>query len=133
MLNQAVCCGAPHNSTLDAMYGYAAALAVLVTAALLSGCPAAPLVARALSTEEDRRDRFEKGWNSDIGAVRDVPRYHKEVLLETRNVTPGATEYVIRQKYECRIGLLVDNHTSIIRSWRYVSDPRKCWVYYQVE
>ena len=105
------------------MSGTARAIGVGVLIAMLSGCPAVPIVYRALSTEAEVKETFEKNWNSMIGRYRDVPRDHQEALLETR----AATEYVIRQKQECQIGLLVNNADSTIIAWRYVSEAKKCW------
>lgn len=80
-------------------------------------------------TESGRRDRFEHSWNSAVGEFRDVPRWHKEVLLETRIIDASTTEYVIRQLERCQIGIAV-NARLIIQSWRYVGDPKDCWIYF---
>ena len=104
------------------MPGIARAIAVAALGAMLTGCPAIP-IAYHLSKENAGKETFEKNWNSTIGRYRDIPRDYQEALVETRT----ATEYVIRQKQECQIGLLVNNSDSTIIAWRYVSEPKKCW------
>ena len=97
---------------------------------LTTGCIAIPIADRFASNETARKEQFEAYWNSTIGQFRDVPSYHKEVLLETRIIDDDSIEYVLHQKYNCKIAMVVSRRNSVVTSWHYVGVPAACWEYF---
>lgn len=98
----------------------------------LSGCPAIPFVDRMLSTQEKRKAHFEQFWNSQIGKYHFVEPLKRDGIVDAKNENPfgrNSTEYVIRQHRVCKLGLEEDNETRKLVSWRYITEPEKCWEY----
>lgn len=80
-----------------------------------------------LESEASRRKQLEDYWNSKVGMYYKLHPSHK---MESRDLRPGVKEYILRQYYECRLALEMDESTSQLISWRYASDPENCWVYF---
>ncbi len=98
-----------------------------VTFALLafSGCAANQQWIRA--TPEQRKVMFENNWNSTIGKPF-VP--YSSTILNVGVISNDKREYIIKQLNECQIALLIDEKNSILISWHYVSEQRKCAEYF---
>lgn len=94
-------------------------------ALVLSGCAANQQWVNA--TPEQRKEMFESGWNSNVGE-HFVP--YESTILSVTDMKDGKREYIIKQLNDCQIGLVIESEAKVLRSWRYVSEPAKCWAYY---
>ena len=92
---------------------------------VLAGCAANQQWINA--TPEQRKIMFENGWNSAIGK-RFIP--YETTILSVTDTQNGKREYIIKQNSECKIALLIENESSILLSWRYLSEQAKCAAYY---
>lgn len=109
-----------------------ALVTVLAVAVLLSGCAANQQWIDA--TPEQRKVIVESGWNGRVGKPFDVERLYRFApngpLESKKTLDGGQVEYVLRQLYTCRIGLVIEQTTNVLLSWRYVSPPENCTEYY---
>jgi hypothetical protein len=104
-------------------------LLITISAIILCGCPAAPLIDRALSTEEKRKERVENYWNSWVGKYLPVEKYFGRVILD-KTVAGDTTTFLLTQHHNaCRIFLVTSNKDSVVKSWGYGSEPAECWKY----
>jgi hypothetical protein len=101
---------------------------VTISVLALLGCAANQQWVDA--TPAQRKVMFESGWNAQIGKPINMERTYKSTVLSVADIEGGKREYVIRQLSECQIALLVNNHSSVLLSWRYVSQQAKCAAYY---
>jgi hypothetical protein len=105
-------------------------LVALIGVMPLYGCPGIPLVERAMSTEDQRKQRFEAYWNSRIGRRLVEDKYLEPVVLSQTRREDNTTALLLTQhQNNCRITVVRGTQDSIVRSWSYSSEPKDCWEY----
>jgi hypothetical protein len=91
---------------------------------ILPGC-----TGMLFSSEQARKKEFEGYWNSQIGKQLNTASYFKEVIEDARDVDEKTIEFILKQKYRCRIAVSERKKGHEVVSWRYITDPELCWVY----
>lgn len=102
-------------------------ISALVFAAILASCGSLEL---AMGGTERGRALFRKEADSAVGKPYLVAVVWHRDADDYRLVRPGVREYVHADKGSgCEMAYEVDDGTGIVLSWRYISDPQKCYVY----